>query len=142
MSRFESSPALERSDTTDEPGSAKLALNPAIEPTAQPRSYVVEATVTGADDQTVTATRPSSPCRRSCSASKVPRYVERATGAGSLKVRALVVGPDDKPIAGQKVTVRLHPAAVARASAGQRLLGRRARATSPTSWTRKCSSAR
>ncbi|MBN1961571.1 MAG: hypothetical protein JW841_11545 [Deltaproteobacteria bacterium] len=52
--QFKSSGILERSDTTDENGSAKLSLNPAIEPTAQPRTYVIEATVTGADDQTVT----------------------------------------------------------------------------------------
>jgi hypothetical protein len=44
VARFESTPALERTDTTDESGSAKLALNPAIEATAQPRTYVVEAT--------------------------------------------------------------------------------------------------
>ena len=50
-------PALERADSTDENGGAALALDPTIEPTAQPRSYVVEATVVGADDQTVTATR-------------------------------------------------------------------------------------
>ena len=55
--RFESTPALERADTTDEDGGAKLTLNPAIEPTAQPRTYVVEATVVDADEQTVTATR-------------------------------------------------------------------------------------
>ena len=45
--RFESSPKLEKEDTTDESGAARLAINPAAEPTAQPRTYVVEATVTG-----------------------------------------------------------------------------------------------
>ena len=81
-------------------------LNPAIEPTAQPRSYVIEATVTGADDQTVTAHRSRcSPCRRSSSALKVPRY----PGARGRRSRPeiLVVGLDGKPVAGKEVTVQL-----------------------------------
>src|SRR5439155_11830099 len=42
--RFESSGKLERDDTTDEHGAARLTLDPAVQPTAQPRTYVVEAT--------------------------------------------------------------------------------------------------
>lgn len=67
---FTSTPRLERQDTTDAEGLAKLVLNPAIEPTAQPRSYVVEATVTGADDQTVTATKQIIALPPSCWASR------------------------------------------------------------------------
>src|SRR5262249_23664825 len=48
--KFESTPRLEKQDTTSEEGSASITLNPAIEPTSQPRSYVIEATVTGPDD--------------------------------------------------------------------------------------------
>ncbi len=107
VARFESTPALERTDSTDEAGNARLTLNPAIEATAQPRTYVVEATVVGADDQTVTATRQIVALPPFVLGLDVPRYVERATGAGPLVVRALVVGPDDKAIAGQKITVRL-----------------------------------
>ena len=107
VARFESTPALERTDSTDESGHAKLALNPAVEATAQPRTYVVEATVVGADDQTVTSTRSIVALPPFVLGLEVPRYVERATGAGPLRSRFLVVGPDDKPIAGQKVTVRL-----------------------------------
>ncbi len=107
VARFESTPALERTDATDESGHAKLALNPAVEATAQPRTYVVEATVVGADDQTVTSTRSIVALPPFVIGLEVPRYVERATGAGPLRPRFLVVGPDDKPIAGQKVTVRL-----------------------------------
>ncbi|MEO7793211.1 MAG: alpha-2-macroglobulin family protein, partial [Thermoanaerobaculia bacterium] len=107
VARFESTPALERTDSTDESGSAKLTLNPAVEATAQPRTYVVEATVVGADDQTVTSTRSIVALPPFVLGLEVPRYVERATGAGPLRSRVLVVGPDDKPIAGQKVTVRL-----------------------------------
>jgi hypothetical protein len=107
VAHFESTPALERTDSTDESGHAKLSLNPAVEATAQPRTYVVEATVVGADDQTVTSTRSIVALPPFVLGLEVPRYVERATGAGPLKPRFLVVGPDDKPIAGQKVTVRL-----------------------------------
>ncbi len=107
VARFESTPALERTDATDETGSATLTLNPAVEPTAQPRTYVVEATVVGADDQTVTATRSIVALPPFVLGLKVPRYVERATGAGPLTTRVLVVGPDDQAVAGQQVTVRL-----------------------------------
>jgi uncharacterized protein YfaS (alpha-2-macroglobulin family) len=106
VARFESTPALERTDSTDESGSAKLTINPAVEATAQPRTYVVEATVVGADDQTVTSTRQIAALPPFVLGLGVPRYVESATRS-PLQARVLVVGPDDKPIAGQKVTVRL-----------------------------------
>jgi uncharacterized protein YfaS (alpha-2-macroglobulin family) len=102
--RFQSTPRLERQDVTDATGAGNLVLNPAIEPTAQPRTYVVEATITGADDQTVTATRAIVALPPFVLGLKVPRYVERAT---RIRPELVVVGPDDKPLAGQAVTVRL-----------------------------------
>jgi alpha-2-macroglobulin len=102
--KFESTPRLEREDTTDAEGAAKLVLNPAIEPTAQPRSYVVEATVTGADDQTVTATKQIVALPPFVLGLKVPRFLERAT---EIRPEILVVGLDDKPVAGMEVKVRL-----------------------------------
>ncbi len=101
---FESTPALERADTTDENGGAKLVLNPALEPSAQPRTYVVEGTVVGADDQTVTATRQVVALPPFLLGLKVPRYVERA---GRIAPEVLVIGPDEKPVEGQEVTLRL-----------------------------------
>ena len=101
---FQSTPRLERQDTTDAEGGANLVLNPAVEPTAQPRTYVVEATVTGADDQTVTATRQVIALPPFVLGLKVPRYLERAT---SLHPEVLAVGPDDQPVAGLDVKVRL-----------------------------------
>ncbi len=101
---FQSSPRLETQDTTDAEGGARLVLNPAIEPTAQPRTYVVEATVTGADDQTVTAVRQVVALPPFVLGLKVPRYLEKAAG---LRPELLVVGPDDQPIAGLEVKVRL-----------------------------------
>lgn len=102
--RFESTPAQVRLDATDAAGAASLALNPGLEPTAQPRQYVVEATVTGADDQTVTATKRVLALPAFVLGLKVPRYVERA---GRLDPEVIAVGPDGKPLPGLPVTVRL-----------------------------------
>jgi len=101
---FESRGTIETEGTTDESGTAKLPINPAIEPTAAPRSYVVEATVVGDDDQTVSATRSVVALPPFVLGLKAPRYVEKAT---KITPEVLVVGVDGKPIAGQKVTVRL-----------------------------------
>jgi len=102
--RFEATAALEKTDRTDDEGSARLVLNPAIEASAQPRTYVVEATVTGADDQTVTATRQVVALPPFVVGLKVPRYLERAT---ALAPELIVLGPDGEPVAGQQLTVRL-----------------------------------
>ena len=48
---------ITKKELTDENGSATLELNPALEPDGRPRRYVVEATVRGADEQTVTAAK-------------------------------------------------------------------------------------
>ena len=102
--RFESTPRLEKEDVTDAQGGALLTLNPAIEPTAQPRSYVVEATLTGADEQTVTATRRVQALPPFVLGLKVPRYLERAE---RIQPEILVAGPDGQLLEGQQVTVRL-----------------------------------
>ncbi len=102
--RFESTPALERADTTDEDGGAKLTLNPAVETTAQPRTYLVEATVVDADDQTVTATQQVVAVPPFLVGVSVPRYLERAD---SVRPKVLVIGPDEQPLAGHEVKVRL-----------------------------------
>jgi uncharacterized protein YfaS (alpha-2-macroglobulin family) len=101
---FRGSPALEREDHTDTNGSANLDLNPAAEPTGQPRSYVIEATVTGADDQTVTTTHRVLALPAVVLGLKTPRYVERAK---SVTPQIIVVGPDGALVAGQDVHVRL-----------------------------------
>lgn len=102
--RFEASAAVDREDRTDDEGSATLTLNPALEPTAQPRSYVVEATVTGADDQTVTSTRRIVALPPFALGLKVPRYLENAT---AVTPEILVLDGEGEPIAGHPVTLRL-----------------------------------
>ena len=101
---FRGSPVIEREDKTDAQGSASLALNPAAEPTAQPRSYVVEATVTGADDQTVSTTQRVLALPAVVLGLKTARYLERAK---SVSPEIIVVGPDGELVAQQGVTVRL-----------------------------------
>jgi uncharacterized protein YfaS (alpha-2-macroglobulin family) len=102
--RFETTAALDREDRTDADGSARITLDPTIEPTAQPRSYVIEATVTGADDQTVTGTRRVLALPPFVVGVKVPRYIERAA---LIEPEIVVVGGDDTLVEGQQLGVRL-----------------------------------
>ena len=102
--RFESTPALDRSDVTDADGGAVLSIDPSVEPTAQPRTYVIEATVTGVDDQTVTATRRVVALPPFHLALKTPRFLEPGE---ALRPEVLVIGTDNEPLAGQEVTLRL-----------------------------------
>ncbi|MEO1366530.1 MAG: MG2 domain-containing protein, partial [Acidobacteriota bacterium] len=101
---FESTPALDVETVTDDDGGATLTLDPSIEPTAQPRTYVVEATITGADDQTVTATRRVAAVPAFVLGLKAPRFLEPGE---ALEPEVLVLGADDEPLPGQPVTVRL-----------------------------------
>ena len=102
--RFESTPQLEQTDVTDEAGGAILELDPTLEPTAQPRSYVVEATVTGPDDQTVSSTRQIVALPPFVIGIRAPRVVERAA---VVEPELVVLGIDGEPLAGQELNVRL-----------------------------------
>ena len=102
--RFQSTPRLEKSDTTSDEGSSGLSLNPTLEPTAQSRTYVVEATVTGPDDQTVTATRSILALPPFVLGVKAPRFLERAK---EIAPEVIVVGHDGELLADKDVTVRL-----------------------------------
>ncbi len=101
---FRGRPAMEVNGVTDVQGGATLELNPANETTGQPRSYVIEATVTGADDQTVTNARRGRALPAVVLGLKTPRYLERAK---NVTPQIIVVGPDGNLVANQDVTVRL-----------------------------------
>lgn len=101
---FRGSPVIEREGKTDAQGAASLALNPATETSGQPRSYIIEATVTGADDQTVSTTQRVLALPAVVLGIKTPRYLERAK---SVMPEMIVVGPDGALVAQQEVTVRL-----------------------------------
>ncbi len=102
--RFDATPRFEAEGVTDAEGGAAIVLDPSIEPTAQPRTYVVEATVTGEDDQTVTTTKRVEAVPAFVLGLKVARYLERSP---TIPAEILVAGPDGKARAGQAVTVRL-----------------------------------
>jgi uncharacterized protein YfaS (alpha-2-macroglobulin family) len=102
--RFETTPALDRSETTDSEGRDVLTLDPSVEPTAHPRTYVVEATVTGDDDQTVTATTRVVALPAFVLGLDVPRHIERGD---HIPVGLIAVGPDGELLGDQPVTVRL-----------------------------------
>jgi hypothetical protein len=102
--RFDSTPAIRRETTTDRTGGASLVLDPGIEPNAQPRTYVIEATVTGADDQTVTAVHRVNAVPSFVLGLKVPRYLERDD---LIPIEWTVAGPDGASTPGQEVVVRL-----------------------------------
>lgn len=101
---FEASAALEREDRTDDAGAARLELDPTAEPTAQPRIYVVEATMTGADDQTVTATRRVTALPPFVLGLKVPRFL--AAGA-PLTPQVVALDGDGALRPGVEISVRL-----------------------------------
>lgn len=102
--RFQAEPAVHHEGKTDEQGHALLALDPARELTSEPRSYVIEATVTGADDQTVTHTKRVLALPAAVLGLQVPRYLERAQ---KIKAQIIAVAPDGKLLADQPITVRL-----------------------------------
>lgn len=102
--RFSATPNLGRSGETDESGAAQLELNPALEATAQPRSYVIEATLIGADDQTVSSTKQVRALPPFVLGLKVPRFIERAK---AIRPEILAQDPKGNMLAGQEVTVRL-----------------------------------
>ncbi|MDB5510539.1 MAG: alpha-2-macroglobulin [Enterovirga sp.] len=102
--KFRSTPVLEREAKTDAGGAARLTLDPTVEPTAQPRRYSVEATVTGEDDiqvrsiQTVVALPPFT------LGVKIPRYLPQT---GTIEPEILAVKADGAPLPGLELTVKL-----------------------------------
>jgi uncharacterized protein YfaS (alpha-2-macroglobulin family) len=101
---FEGSASLETSSKTDGEGRDKLTLDPTREKTNQPRRYVVEATVIGDDDKTVTNTEEVLALPAFVLGLKAPRYIEKAD---RIPIEVLMVDGDGKPLAGKPVTVRL-----------------------------------
>ena len=105
-SRFRASPDVVRTVThRRQPARALLDLDPSLEPTAQPRTYVVEATVTGADDQTVTTTTRVNAVPAFALGLKAPRVVEDRPSASPP--RSSPWAPTASPPPARELTVRL-----------------------------------
>ena len=101
---FRSTPVLSREAKTDAGGSAQLTLDPTIEPTAQPRQYLVEATVTGDDDLQVRGVQRVNALPPFVLGVKVPRYLPQL---GAIDPEILALDGDGKPVVGLPMTVKL-----------------------------------
>ncbi|MFT3841663.1 MAG: alpha-2-macroglobulin family protein [Myxococcaceae bacterium] len=88
----------------DDTGAAEITLNPQLDLDGSARLYHFEATVTGADEQPVTAVDDVKALPPFVLGLKVPRYLESAT---SLTPQVVAVGVDEKALKGQEVRVRL-----------------------------------
>lgn len=101
--KFKSSPVLERDGRTDAGGASRMTFDTTIEPTAQPRRYSIEATVTGDDDTEVRnvvniiATPPFA------LGVKTPRYVEKP---GSIEPQIIAVDGKGEATPGVEMTIR------------------------------------
>ncbi len=101
---FRSTPVLTRAVKTDAGGSAQLVLDPTIEPTAQPREYVVEATVTGDDDIQVRSVQHVVALPPFVLGVKLARYIDHA---GEITPEIVALDGEGHPLAGLKMTARL-----------------------------------
>jgi hypothetical protein len=101
--KFKSSAMLERDSRTDAGGASRMTFDTTIEPTAQPRRYSIEATVTGDDGievrnvQNVIAVPPF------VLGVKTPRYVEKP---GTITPEVIAIDGKGAPVIGLDMTVR------------------------------------
>lgn len=102
---FSSSAQLVKSGKTDANGAAQISIDPTTSPSAAPRRYVVEATVTGADDQTVSATHEVVALPPFVLGIKAPRYLPEAT---EINPEFLVLDYQGKEIEGKAVKLTLY----------------------------------
>jgi len=95
---------ISKTDVTDDKGTATITIDPTLEEDSRSRRYVVEATVRGADEQTVTATRSVLALSPFVLGLKLERFL--STGR-TIQPRVIVVGIDEKPIAEKEFHLRL-----------------------------------
>ena len=93
-----------KQEVTDENGSATLELNPALEPDGRPRRYVIEATVRGADEQTVTAAKSVLAAPAFVLGLKLERFLKDTL---IINPEVLVLDHDGKPLEGLEFHLRL-----------------------------------
>ena len=101
---FKSSPALERDGGTDAGGASRISFDTTIEPTAQPRRYMIEATVTGDDDLQVRSITNVYAVPPFVLGLKVARYVQKP---GAVESQILAVDGNGAPVEGLEMTARL-----------------------------------
>ncbi|MBI3181215.1 MAG: hypothetical protein HYZ28_03630 [Myxococcales bacterium] len=89
----------------DDHGSAELTVNPALDLDGSARIYRFEATVTGPDDNQVSAAQEVKALPPFVMGMKLVRYAEKAA---ELRPEIIAVGVDDKLLKGQEIQVRLY----------------------------------
>ncbi len=102
--KFKSTAVLERDQRTDAGGAARITFDTTIEPTAQPRRYSIEATVTGDDGVEVRNVQNVIALPPFILGVKTPRYVERP---GAITPEVIVVDGKGAAIADLHMTLRL-----------------------------------
>lgn len=88
----------------DDTGAAETTINPQLDLNGSARVYHIEATVTGPDEQPVTAVDEVKALPPFSLGMKLPRYLESAT---SLTPEVVAVGIDEKLLKDQEIRVRL-----------------------------------
>ncbi len=101
---FRTTPVLNREVKTDAGGAAQLTLDPTLEPTAQPRTYLVEATVTGDDDLQVRSTQRIAALPPFVLGVKQARYLP---GLGAIDPEVIALDGEGHPVKDLRMTVRL-----------------------------------
>lgn len=95
----------EKSGTLGDDGSDSVEMNPQKDMDGSPRIYSFEATVTGADDQEVSAVTEVLALPPFVLGMKLQRFAKTAT---TISPEVVAIGVDDKAVAGQKVDLRLY----------------------------------
>ena len=95
---------ITKQEFTDENGSATLELNPALEPDGRSRLYVVQATVRGADEQTVTAAKSVLAAPAFVLGLKLERFLKDTL---IINPEVLVLNHEGKPLEGLEFHLRL-----------------------------------
>jgi uncharacterized protein YfaS (alpha-2-macroglobulin family) len=96
---------IRRNADLDDSGADEVQVNPALDLDGSARVYHFEATVTGADNQPVSAVTEVKALPPFVLGLKLPRYSDKPF---DLKPEIIAVGVDDKTVKGQEVTVRLY----------------------------------
>lgn len=93
-----------KTDKTDKNGSAELVIDPTEELDARARVYVVEATVRGADEQTVTNTKRVIALPPFVLGLKTPRVLKDSM---TITPSLLALDYNSKPLAGKEIQLRV-----------------------------------
>ena len=101
--KFKSTAVLERDQRTDAGGAARMSFDTTIEPTAQPRRYSIEATVTGDDGIEVRNVRNVIAVPPFVLGVKTPRYVARP---GAITPELVAINGKGEAVEGLEMTLR------------------------------------